>query len=387
MTTTQIADSTTRDEELTFPTLPRESYFDRQWFDDELDRIFSRQWLYAGHVSELPEVGDFFLREIGVESIIVSRGEDGLHALFNVCRHRGARICGEAHGHLKRFVCPYHRWSYALDGTLLATPTMVDLVERARYPLVSAHVDVWHGLIFVNLSRAEPEPVAAILAGADRGLAPLELEHAKVAHTATYQVHGNWKLALENYFECYHCPGSHPEFCRVYDLRASTSATLDPAGHPLAEYGSLPLRPGNRSLTLTGEPASRMLFGRIGPDQLPVSEGFTLRPTTGGLFWGDYGVVFDFQPISPLETCMRCVWLVAGTAVEGRDYERDDLIALWDITNRQDLPLCEMTQQGLLSSRYVPGPNSSEREPGIRDFRLTYMAMMQEGAPPAHVGS
>jgi len=351
-----------------FPRLPRPSYLDREWFDEELAWIFGRHWLYAGHVSELPEPGDFLVREVGAESIVVVRAEDGLHAFFNFCRHRGARICSEERGRVKRFICPYHRWSYGLDGALLGAPTMESVVDYDRHPLVSAIVEAWNGLIFISLAPEPPQPVATILAGASMGLRPLRLENAKVAHAAVYSVRANWKVVLENYFECYHCPGSHPEFCRVYDLSASPSAALDAAENPLAEHGSLPLKPGAASLTLDGRQASTRRFGGLSEDDLPVSEGFTLRPTTGGLFWGDYGIVFDFRPRSPGTTDMRCQWLVAGDAKEGLDYELDSLLALWDVTNRQDTHLCEIAQRGWHRAATSPGRTATRASPGSGRF-------------------
>jgi len=140
-----------------FTTLPRESYFSPEWFEREQELIFSRQWLYAGHESEIREAGDFVTREVGDESVIVMRDESGeIHALFNVCRHRGARICPESSGSAKRLVCPYHRWTYGLDGRLLGAPAMPDTFERTKYPLHRAHACSWNGLVFVNLSIDRP---------------------------------------------------------------------------------------------------------------------------------------------------------------------------------------------------------------------------------------
>jgi phenylpropionate dioxygenase-like ring-hydroxylating dioxygenase large terminal subunit len=359
-----------------FPQLPRKAYYSQEWFERELELLFGRQWLYAGHVSELPKVGDFLIREVGPESIVISRAEDGLHALFNTCRHRGARICHEPRGSVKRFICPYHRWSYAPDGRLLGAPRMDAVVDLASHPLIEGHLATWEGLIFINLSPREPESLQEMLAPALGGFEPLELARAKVAHEIAYDVRANWKFVLENYFECYHCPGSHPQLCRVFDVNANPSGSLDATGNPLVQFGSLALKDGARSLTITGETVSGRLLGRLTDQDLPVSEGLTLRPTTGGLFWGDYGVVLDFQPLSVDRTRMRCQWLVAGDAQEGRDYDLPELIALWDTTNSQDTFLCEILQQGVASRRFQPGPNSYDREPGVRDFRLTYLAMM-----------
>jgi glycine betaine catabolism A len=277
---------------------------------------------------------------------------------------------------------PYHRWSYGPDGRALTAPRMGEEVDPARHPLFRASVATWEGLIFVNLSERPAESLVAMLAPALEGFAALNLEGAKVAHETSYEVDANWKFVLENYFECYHCPGSHPELCRVFDVNSNPSGALGSTDHALVQFGALPLKDGARSLTITGEPVSGRLLGSLTADALPVSEGFTLRPTTSGLFWGDYGVILDFQPTSRAHTRMRCQWLVSAEAEEGRDYDRTQLIELWDTTNSQDTFLCESLQQGVASRRFRPGPNSYDREPGVRDFRLTYLAMMDAAPDP-----
>jgi phenylpropionate dioxygenase-like ring-hydroxylating dioxygenase large terminal subunit len=165
-------------------------------------------------------------------------------------------------------------------------------------------------------------------------------------------------------------------------VNSNPSGALGSTDHALVQFGALPLKDGARSLTVTGEPVSGRLLGSLAADALPVSEGFTLRPTTGGLFWGDYGVILDFQPTSRAHTRMRCQWLVSAEAEEGRDYDRTQLIELWDTTNSQDTLLCEILRQGVASRRFRPGPNSYDREAGVRDFRLTYLAMMDAAPDP-----
>jgi Rieske 2Fe-2S family protein len=151
----------------------------------------------------------------------------------------------------------------------------------------------------------------------------------------------------------------------------------------LFHYGSLPVRAGARSLTVTGEPVCRRLMGALSQDDLPTNAGLLLYPTTSAVLFGDYGIVFDFAPAGVGHTQVRCQWLVDGNAQEGRDYEVDDVVALWDITNRQDWALCELVQQGVRSRRYVPGPIALTREPGIREFLDSYAVMIERGRPPA----
>ncbi|MCI0537042.1 MAG: aromatic ring-hydroxylating dioxygenase subunit alpha [Verrucomicrobiales bacterium] len=359
-----------------FTSFPREYYLSAEWFEREMELIFSRQWLYAEHESEVRHTGDFITREVGDESILVTRDGADLHALFNVCRHRGAGVCQESHGNARRFVCPYHRWTYNLDGRLIAAPAMPDTFEPARYSLFRAHVRSWNGLLFINLSEDMPEPLDQMLESAKVGMAPLDVANCKVAHAITYSVAANWKLVLDNFMECYHCPGAHPEFCRTFDLKHIPAGALTASSHPLVDFGDLALKRGTKSLTMTGELVCRKLMGSLTMGDLPTGVGLTLRPTTSAAFFGDYGIVFDFQPVSLAETRVRCQWLVAGDAEHGRDYDVESLIAVWDITNRQDWPLCESTQKGVRSRHFVSGPNSLEQEPGVEVFRSSYLAMM-----------
>jgi len=361
-------------------SFPREYYVSREWFEREREQVFSRHWLYAGHESEIPYTGDFFLREVADESIVVTRDGNGLHALFNVCRHRGARLCQQTRGNTRRLVCPYHRWTYALDGQLLGAPAMPGAFEPAGFPLFKAHVRSWNGLVFINLDEHEAEPLDQILAPAKGPFARFDVGGCKVAHAFTYTVAANWKIVLENFVECYHCPSAHPEFCRTFDLSRNPGGLLSSPAHPkmLLDLGEFLIKPGAKSNTLTGQTVCRRLMGALTEDDLPAAVALTFRPTTSVIVFGDYGIVHDFQPVSPDETRVRCQWLVSGHAEVERDYNIESLIALWDVTNRQDWELCEMTQQGVRSRRYVPGPISLQQEPALQVIRASYFAMMGE---------
>ena len=361
-----------------FTSFPREYYLSPEWFEREMSLLFSRHWLYAGHESEIPCVGDFMIREVGDESVLITRGEDRqLNAMFNVCRHRGARLCQELQGNAPRFVCPYHRWTYDLDGRLITAPAMPDTFEVDRYPLFRTHVQSWNGMVFINLSEEAFKPLHEILSRAQAGFARFQVAECKVAHTIIYNVAANWKLVLDNFMECYHCPGTHPEFCRTFDLKRNPGGTLETCD-PLLDFGDFLLKPRAKSNTLNGEPVCRRLMGSLTEEDLPASFALTFRPTSAALFFGDYGIIFDFQPVSPAETRVRCQWLVAGDAVQGCDYDVEPVIALWDVTNRQDWTLCEITQKGVRSRHYIPGPNCLEQEPALEVFRSSYLAMMGE---------
>jgi glycine betaine catabolism A len=363
-----------------FTSFPRDYYLSSEWFEHEMDVLFSHQWLYAGHISEIPRTGDFLVREVGDESVLVVRDADKINALINVCRHRGSILCSGPSGHATRFVCPYHRWTYALDGRLLAAPAMSGSFDCVHYPLLPVHVQCWHGMVFVNLSPETPEPVDEILQTADSGFERFDLPHCRIIHSITYDVAANWKILLDNFMECYHCPGAHPEFCRTFDLRRNPGGVLE-SPHPLVDFGEFMLKPGAKSSTMTGQVVCRKLMGKLSLDDLPSAVALTFRPTSSAILFGDYGVIHDFQPVSSTETRVRCQWLVRADATEGQDYEIERVIEVWDNTNRQDWGLCEMTQKGIRSRRFVPGPNSLEQEAGVATFRASYLAMMAAGTP------
>jgi Rieske 2Fe-2S family protein len=259
----------------------------------------------------------------------------------------------------------------------VAAPGMPERFEPAQYPLFRAQVRSWNGLVFINLSEDTPEPLDSILKPAQTAFARFDVPNCKIAHAITYNVAANWKLVLDNFVECYHCPGAHPEFCRTFDLKRNPGGVLD-TPHSLIDFGEFMLKPGAKSSTMTGEPICRKLMGGLTEDDLPAGVALTFRPTSSAICFGDYGIIHDFQPVSPTETRVRCQWLVAGDAEQGRDYEVERVIELWDVTNRQDWILCEMTQKGIRSWHAVPGPNSLEQEPAVEVFRSSYLAMMGE---------
>lgn len=364
-------------------SLERPFYTDPELFRADLDRVFFRYWLFVGHVSQVRETGDYFTYEIGDESIIVIRGRDGdVHALFNVCRHRGSRICLEAAGRAKKLVCPYHQWVYDTDGTLIAARHMPEDLDKAASGLHRASVRVMEGLIFISLAE-EPLDFDPVVADIQPQLAPHELATAKICHTRTYEIRANWKLIAENFRECYHCPGTHPEYCRAvesagaYEFGGDADARrryyencqvrwkafglpIEPVEfsrdrwHHCSRY---PFREGFVSETLDGRPAAP-LMGRFTEPDMGVF-AIVIFPN----FWfessADYAVTIRHTPVSPSLTRTVVNWYVHADAVEGKDYEVENVTAFWRATGEQDWKLCEDNQAGVNSRRYQPGPYSS----------------------------
>jgi Rieske 2Fe-2S family protein len=362
--------------------IPRELYLSEELFAHELTGIFGRSWLYAGHASELAQPGQYLTVECGEESLIVARGREGRLAAFsNVCRHRGARLVDPGCGIAKRFTCPYHQWSYRLDGTLQGAPRMPESFDPALHPLPTAHVEVWQGLVFVNLDEGAAEPLADLLGAGEELMSVFDIAHTKVAHTITYQVEANWKLVWENAQECYHCNANHPELIKTFDVGAlSAAGRLDTDDAPNRDRrvacGRFPLRPGVDSLTLDGRYASGKSLGGFAEGAAPYTASVHLKPSFALVGCPDYAVVLSERPIRADRTEVRMDWLVHNDAVAGEDYDLDILIKVWNETNLQDWALCERAQRGVRSRSYTPGPLALD-ELAVLDFYHAYAGLLE----------
>jgi Rieske 2Fe-2S family protein len=374
------------DRERYFTSLPREYYLDADRFERELERVWFEQWFYVGHVSQIPAPGDWFTSELQSESFVITRDQTGaIHALLNTCRHRGLRLCDGETGHARRLVCPYHSWSYGLDGCLLNATRQPDgeSFSYAELGLKRAHVDVWKGFIFISLAGSRPKPVAEMIGPEYAALMDkIEPEKLRIAHTVVYDLAANWKLLLENGVECYHCVGVHPEFCVTLDTASMTgyyggTMTLD-----TVQGLTIPLDSNVESLSRDGKYVSSKLLGEFGRGLERTgsfSEGFMTQPGyCWGTFHADYGMVASTLPVSPVASKMICQWFVRDDAEEGVDYDLDKVVEIWDITNRQDVAILERQQLGLSSRFYEPGPNSVTQEPGIHASLQLYLSMMGE---------
>jgi Rieske 2Fe-2S family protein len=338
-------------------TLAQKYFVSTEMFAEEQDKIFSQHWILAGHQSEVAKPGDFFVANVAGESLIIIRERSGnICAFYNVCRHRGARLCQDragqpVAGHLAAIQCPYHAWTYSLDGKLIGAPDMDDVADfnRANYSLVSADVNLWEGFVFVNLAP-NPIPLAEWFAPLGRKFASWKMSELLSARRINYDVSANWKLVFENYSECYHCAGVHPELTK---LSPSDSAENDLCEGPFLG-GFMAINRG-RSLTNSGRACAlpinnadsqRVFYYSIFPNML-----LSLHP--------DYIMLHRLAPISPNRTLIACDWFFHPNAFEKEGFHPDDAIEFWDRVNRQDWHVCELSQQGISSRAYRPGPYST----------------------------
>jgi Rieske 2Fe-2S family protein len=381
--------------------LQREFYVSPDIFSIDIERIFGRWWLFAGHSCAIPRPGDYFTYQVGKEPIVVVRGNQGeVRAFYNTCRHRGSRICNQEHGRAPKLVCPYHRWTYELDGTLLLDTKKDFGVDRGTLSLHPVHVRHVAGLIFISLSDSPPsfDDVFALI---DRKMKPHGIERAKVAHTVDYLVKANWKLVFENNRECYHCPANHKEYnLTAYDVMRDQGRT-DPV--KMAEVDAVTAEANERFAALgldVGDSNSSMTGTFFRCHRTPLMKGFvtqsmdgkpvsipmgdfkqhdvgTLRTTIFPNFWqhsnGDYAAAARLTPLAPDLTAVRATWLVHKDAVEGKDYTLDRLLPVWAATNEQDWEICENQQAGVSSRKYVPGPYSATKEFNVAHFDEWYL--------------
>ena len=338
-------------------TLPGRYYADEAIFAAEREAVFAKRWICVGREDEIKDVGDFFLARIAEESVIVLRDDEGkLRAFYNVCRHRGTAICASQSGALPgKLRCPYHGWTYDFAGRLSIAPHMEEVADfdKAAYPLHAVLVDACGGFIFLNLAD-EPEPFAQAVGSRLARLARWDLGDLRAARRVDYDVAANWKIVVENYSECYHCPLVHPELSRKVH---SGSSRNDAFEGPLLG-GFMDLKDNVASLTRTGERCGPTL-GTVGGDDLARVYFYALFPNMAISLHPDYVMVFTLQPIAAGRTMVRCEWLFSKAALAHKACQPDEAVRFWDAINREDWEICALVQQGVRSRRYRPSPMSS----------------------------
>ncbi len=363
-------------------SLPQGFYTDPAVYELELERVVYRNWILAGHVSELSEPGDFKVVNVARESAIIVRGEDGgLRAFANVCRHRGSLVCLEERGHTREFTCPYHGWKYGLDGGLIAARDMPDGFDKAHYGLKPASFDVVHGLMFISFTDT---PLS--LDGCRRDLAApmamFDFPNLKVAARKVYDIPANWKLCVENYQECYHCATAHPEYARMHTLtlsydqrsrmREELRSRMPACGVSEFEFDFIDTaaRPGetgygySRSALFRkyqtgsrdGAPVAPLLGELTGYDR--GASDFSFGGFSFLLAYSDHVVAYVFTPVEHEHSRCEIYWLVRGDAEAGKDYDVAELTWLWDVTTQADKQIIVNNSKGVHSKYYEPGPFS-----------------------------
>ncbi len=383
--------------------LPRAFYCAPEAHEADLRLVWTREWIFAASAVELPEPGSYVTLQVGDYPVVVVRGADGtVRAFHNTCRHRGSRICSAPSGRASRLRCPYHQWTYDLDGRLLWARDMGPGFEPASHGLKPVHAGIAAGMVFICLADEAPD-FAPLKAVANRYAGPHRMDELKVAQQSTIVENGNWKLVLENNRECYHCAGSHPALCVTFDVDpdlvgaddsltsargAAHVARCEAAGLPARfvigadeqwRLVRIPLAGSAVSYTMDGGAA---VAGGI--PGMPFADAGTLLffhyPNTWNHFLSDHVLNFRVLPLDATHTEVTTTWLVHRDAVEGRDYDLKRLTEVWEATNDEDRHVVEENQIGVSSPAFEPGPYSPRQESGVQQFVDWYARAFERGA-------
>ena len=355
-------------------TLPREYFTSPAILTEEVDRIFTRQWLCVDREERVAGRGDYFLLEAAGESIIILRDQQGtVRAFYNVCRHRGSRLCEEHRGSLSETIqCPYHAWTYGLDGRLIGAPATNDLegFRKQDWPLRPVSVALWEGFIFINLAE---DPISF-----ENAHAPLltrftrfGMSGLRLGRTHEYDIKANWKLIVQNYSECYHCPLVHPTLTRRTPPTLGENDLVD--GPFLGGY--MVLSEDAKSMTMSGRAC-----GLPVSDALPAADHdrvyyYSIMPNMLLSLHPDYVMFHVLWPLAVDRTRVFCSWLFNPATLADPSFSIDDGVQFWDMTNREDWHVCELSQQGVSSRSYTPGPYS-RRESMSAAFDREYIQAM-----------
>jgi phenylpropionate dioxygenase-like ring-hydroxylating dioxygenase large terminal subunit len=388
-------------------SLPQDFYTSEAVFKADMDQVISQKWILAGHVSRVPNKGDYFLFKIGGEQIIIIReNADSVRAFFNVCRHRGSTICQAESGNAPKLVCPYHAWTFGLDGKLLAARLMPADFDKTENSLHACHIRVFHGLIFINMSEDEPADFDATFGDMGPILDYHGFADARIAHAGSYPTTANWKLVVENFFECYHCVPSHPEFCSMHAADSLVAVGAGPSSGPADAVASFApkLKAWEDSASALGRPIGtideppesshlRLLMQRMNKPGFvaETQDGTAPAPLMGKRKAPDGGrmhlsfspfnqivaddhfvILFQFTPRSALASDVEMIWLVDGRATE-TEVDIEKMIWGYHATTTQDKVITENNQVGIMSSRYRPG-RYSEQEGSVIKFQRWYLA-------------
>jgi Rieske 2Fe-2S family protein len=356
-------------------TLPKRYYTAEDIFRAETEQIFYRGWMCIGRAEQIAQPGDYILVQLIDESIIVVRGRDGAaRAFFNVCRHRGTRICTTDQGRFAGSIqCPYHAWTYGLDGQLIRARYMQETAgfDRADYPLHSAGLAEWEGFLFLSLAQ-EPEPFEQVFEPLIGKFPAWHMLKLRRAGQIVYDVQANWKMIIQNYSECYHCSLIHPALTQ---LSPPTSGRNDMHKGPFLG-GYMTLNESVDSMTINGHTA-RPPVGDVAGEDLYRIYYYSLFPNMLLSLHPDYVMAHTLWPQSAGRTKIVCEWYFDPALVGQPGFDPSDAIEFWDMTNRQDWHVCELSQLGTGSIAYTPGPYA-DAEVLLHAFDQYYLSVMRK---------
>ncbi|HKS15557.1 MAG TPA: aromatic ring-hydroxylating dioxygenase subunit alpha [Pseudomonas sp.] len=393
--------------------MPGEVFSRQDIFETDVDIFFTQHWIVVAVTADIPEPGDVFTTDIGKSSVIVLRDDDEqVRAYRNVCRHRGARLKAPGKSTVGMLVCPYHQWTYDLDGSLKHAAHMGKGFDPKCRSLIQVHCKVIGTHVFVCLGDNPPEDIAVQEEIMGARFAPYDLANTRIAHELDYVENGNWKLVMENNRECYHCHGTHPELLVSYQSEDLGVSLEEMSEEQRASYDAYQVRKAGIEANWASEGhlyetfehlddhaatqfrTQRMIIAGSGESQTLDTKvactrllGNLSRKDLGDThLWGnnawthvmsDHAMISWIIPLSPDRTLVRTKWLVHKDAVEGVDYDLQRLTEVWVATTRQDADLVAITHSGTQDPAYIPGPYSEFTEPYVDQFLRWYDARLQ----------
>jgi Rieske 2Fe-2S family protein len=340
--------------------LPRAAYVDQTVFEWEKQHMFGGGWVFVGRSDQVAGPGDMRAESLGTAGVLLTRAEDGvLHAFANTCRHRGHELlpCGASAQH-KVIICPYHGWTYGLNGDLRAAAGFKNRpgFATAEWGLRELPVTEWHGLVFVDES-GKAGPLADCLGSLEEHVAPYEMERLVVAGQHDYDSTANWKILTENYHECYHCPSIHPQLCKVSPPKSGENYSAP----GIWVGGWMDLRDGMATMSLDGSSSGVPLRG-LDATGLRTVIYVGVFPNLLLSLHPDYVMMHKMIPVAPNRTKIECTWAFAPESLAQPGFDPGYAVDFWDITNQQDWQACESVQRGLSSPHAVPGPLAPDED-------------------------
>ena len=375
------------------PSIPARYYYDPQQYERELEVFWYGMWVMAGREEEVPEPRHYKVVKIGTQSIVILRDLDGqLRAFHNTCRHRGSILCTEEQGHLpgRSLVCPYHTWTYSLDGQLVGTPRQMETAgfDRSAYPLFKVAVDTWGGFVFVNLAGEQAVPLGAALGDLPERFRNYGFDDLRIGKRIVLDVKANWKLLFENFSECFHCPPVHPELCEIATLFWDAGAwdlRRDAAGNPVPSARPR-FKPGAATLTMDGTARIPPFRGLTADERTNLYQSQIFRPNLFLNVHPDYVNSHQMLPTGPESVRMIYDWLFEPESLTRPEFDLDHYVALWDLTNRQDARNCEWQQEGLHARPLAHG-NFVPQELGCHQFNQWVLESLGDREGPGPTGA
>ena len=344
-------------------TLPAKYFHDKDIYNEEIEKIFYKFWIYACRAEEIPSFGDYKTIQVEDESIIIVKNKSNeINAFFNVCRHRGTQLCEKEKGtfNSKTIQCPYHAWTYNLNGQLISAPLMNEGAKfnKDNCSLFPAHIHIWEGFVFVSLAK-DPLPFEVQMEALIGKFSEWKMGELKIAHHIEYKLKCNWKLIIQNYQECYHCPGVHPMLSQLTPFQSAQHDSMK--GAVIGGFMQLTKKRG--SMTMDGNAAAPAICNNSGDDLQRVYY-YSIFPNLLLTPHPDFVLFHHIRPQGPEKIINDCYWLFHPDIINDKKAQPgiQSAIQFWDMTNREDWNVCEQMQIGTKSKRFTRGYYSGRED-------------------------